>query len=161
MTKQRKDGEVNVTSYNQSGGITAHTVHVYAPQPEVLPQVAFQNEPADDEVGVYVTRIAIEIRAHYVVDSLFVKAEAASIRRMHVSPYLAGNYNTGHTREEPDEDEPGLVFTTITAPKALHIANIVTGRQEDIAFTCELNSPGHPRLGPGDYKSGLSYGAGW
>ena len=63
--RKREPGETNITSYNQSGGITAHTGHIHAPQPGIVTQVLFENEPADDIQGIYLTRIALEIKAPY------------------------------------------------------------------------------------------------
>src|SRR5687768_4926817 len=47
----------NVTSYNQSGGITAAEVNIHAPQPDIKGRVIDKNQRQED--GRYLSRAAI------------------------------------------------------------------------------------------------------
>jgi hypothetical protein len=83
MPDDREQTNVNITSHGQSGGITAQTVHVSAPQPAVHGQVEFKNQPHE---GKYHTRARIQLDAPYAAGGLQVVVEGTSISDLSVSP---------------------------------------------------------------------------
>lgn len=80
------ESKPHVTSYNQSGGITAGTVNISAPQPAVHGHVDFVNRRQDDK---YLSRIVIRLDAPYAASDLQVQVSGNSIENFDLRPNQA------------------------------------------------------------------------
>ncbi len=85
MSKGGKGDEpkIEITSYNQSGGITAGTVNVQAPQPQVHFGTEFLNRPTDEG---YLTQANLKVDAPHEATALRVEAWGSSILSVRVRP---------------------------------------------------------------------------
>lgn len=148
-----EDKSINIESHNQSGGFTG-ILHVQREAKSAVRWAPiFENRETDE--GKFHTRMEIWIEAPYAADSLYVRARAASMERMALSP---GTGLLGPSRETPNPAEPGVVFTTVPRPHGRYMADFLTGKAEDsIDVSCQLDA-GHPTpLRKGDSGGGIAF----
>jgi hypothetical protein len=113
----------NVTSTNQSGGITAHTVN-QAPPPE-LRQLSHKLDTSPD--GTFITSVLVEIVAPYPPASLSLEAHAPSVLDMQVMPQRTGIAMFG-----PTGKRDGLCFTSIHNPAGRYLITVRTSTREGV-----------------------------
>lgn len=120
-------GNVNITSHHQSGGITAHTVNVTAPQTSVHGRVAFENRPAEDK---YLTQARFSLDAPYAArQGLQVEVHGSAIEALDVTPDLPAAMISMST----DKTTPTRARTVIHPPLANeYIANVTTASPDTI-----------------------------
>ena len=112
-----------VTSYQQSGGITAAIVNLNAaPPPGVTARQLFANKPVGSE---FHTRVELLVETPYPARNLFVKVSAASIHKMDLIPERGGMVMYGHTGTRP-----GFAFTNLQSPKGRVYLDVLTGSAE-------------------------------
>lgn len=126
----------NVTSYNQSGGITAHTV-VSAPQTQVRMHEEWRNRLNAD--GEYVTLIQLDLEDANASHSLYIRATAASLLRIVVD----APGERGHSRDRPIDAEPDVAFITISHPGEHYPVLAFTAEPDIVELVCEPNGR-HP-----------------
>lgn len=97
----------NVTSHNQSGGITAHTVN-QAPPPQLIRRDWRVSENTDGTRTLFVT---LEVVAPYPPSSLQVSVHGPDIRSFDVKSERPGIHLHGHSGVRE-----GYRFTTIQHP---------------------------------------------
>ena len=97
----------NVTSHNQSGGITAYTVN-QAPTPELRcgPPASRQNPD-----GTHTITCNLDVVAPYPPAELYLQVEAAGVVSLDVSPNRTGVFMTGHSGIRD-----GRAFTSLVNP---------------------------------------------
>jgi hypothetical protein len=128
---------VSVTSNDQKGGITAHTVNVSVPQTQVGVQEEWHNRLTTD--GEYATLVQIDLKDANASHSLYIQATAASLLRIVID--VPGD--RGHSREQPIAAEPGVAFITISHPGEHYPVLIFTAKPENIELVVEPNGR-HP-----------------
>ena len=94
---------VNVTSHNQQGGVTAHTIN-QAPAPEI--QIIRQSVAAEGEWCV--ANLVIEVVTPYPAANLYLEARSEGIEEFDVSPMRGGMFSFGHTGKRE-----GFCFTNV------------------------------------------------
>jgi parallel beta-helix repeat protein len=124
--EKRSTAQGNVTSYNQSGGITAGTVNVSAPQPAVHGQVEFTSQPHE---GKYHTRARIQLDAPYAAGGLQVVVEGSSISDLSVTPdQTAAMF--GVTTYDNKPSSAGVEMQPPLAPR--YIADVITDQPDTL-----------------------------
>ncbi len=112
-----------VTSFNQSGGITAGTVNVNAaPEPQLHMREIFANKA---EAGRYHSRVELTVESPYPPGNLYVAVHAPSIISMDLSPQRSGAVIMGHcgTRE-------GFAFANLQSPYGRINLDVLTKKPE-------------------------------
>lgn len=102
-----KNKGVKITSINQSGGITAHTVN-QAPEPKLLEIDSGSEEMSDGSEKVWVM---VRVDAPYTPGQMLIKAFCPSIVSLSVKPQRTGMMMNGHSGTRDDH-----AFTTIINP---------------------------------------------
>lgn len=88
MPEESKPGkQFNVTSHDQSGGITAGEVHITAPQPSLHGEELAVNEKTDEG---YRTHIRFHLDAPYAAKRLGVKVEGTAVKTFDVRLAVSG-----------------------------------------------------------------------
>jgi hypothetical protein len=120
MTKKRENDDdatqINVTSYNQSGGITAHTVVNQRPEPKITRgRQLVRNQEVGGSSGSsplsparppgYVTKWEVAVESDYALPQLTIVASAPSIQRVDLTP--AGGGFAAVTEIPPENGEAG------------------------------------------------------
>jgi len=125
MDESNKDS-VQVTSYNQSGGITANEVTINNMVKENIPELKMNlihgNKKIDD---YYETRA--ELYSEYPFSNLFFAAHAESIIELDISPMRAGIFMSGHSGKRE-----GSHFTNIPNFQGKYLVIIKTSQPEKI-----------------------------
>jgi hypothetical protein len=120
----------NVTSHNQSGGITAHTVN-QAPKPKIKQGQASQKRNPD---GTYTVSCMFEVVSPYPPLSLKIIAAAPGIQSLEVSPHnFVGMYQTGHTGKRD-----GFCFTSLMHPSGKYTLSVVTAGKANVTLDYEF-----------------------
>jgi hypothetical protein len=127
--------KVDITSYNQSGGITAHTVTVnMAPQPNVKHDVIETSQ----ENGVHITKVRLTLTSGYAAGALRVLAEASSLLNFTVRPPMGGAMS--NMREGISyADHPNLRGFEVGSPlNDTYIVTLRTGQPEAVTLDAQL-----------------------
>lgn len=125
------DKKVSVTSHNQSGGITAHTVHVNAaPEPTLHTKALFANRL---ENGEYHTQLALRVDSPYPPSNLFIAVHAHTIRRIDLQPQRSGMVMMGHCG-----NREGMSFANLQQPFGVIHLDIYTGAPEQPTVEWDL-----------------------
>lgn len=112
-----------VTSHNQSGGITAGTVHINnAPAPTLNLDTVFVHQKQGSE---FLSRFAISVESPYPPASLYLEVKAPSIKGIQVIPQRTGMFTLGHSGTRN-----GMAFTTIQNPYGLMHLDVVTSEKD-------------------------------
>jgi hypothetical protein len=129
---EHKGEQINVTSHHQSGGITAHTVTVLAPQPGVSGHVEYANRLSGD---AYETKIVIAVEAPYAAKGIEAIVEGTSIKELRFGPVGGGvAFNVTTYDSKPEQ-----IAIHIDAPlAAAYQAFIYTTQLEDPTFQVRL-----------------------
>lgn len=118
-------GATVVTSYNQSGGITAGNVNINAaPEPTLRQTQLFANKPAN---GGYHTRYEFQVESPYPPGNLYVEVHAPSIRSAELNPQRAGMVFKGHSGTRP-----GFAFDNLQQPYGRILLDVYTGDPENL-----------------------------
>jgi len=126
-----RDKQVVVTSYNQSGGITAQTVNITAaPQPTVKAESIFANQSRNEE---YHSRIALAVESPYPASNLFIAVHAPSIRRIELIPQRTGMVMMGHCG-----NREGMSFANLHHPFGLIHLDVFTGKPEPLKIEWDI-----------------------
>ena len=115
--KRDRAASVNITSHNQMGGITAHTVN-QAPEPELRP---LEKNVTNNPDGTITTHILAEVVAPYPPSSLRVVAWASGIVALSVAPQRAGMHMAGHCGTRADH-----AFHTLMSPMGRYMISVQT-----------------------------------
>jgi len=122
---------IHITSHNQSGGVTAHTVNINAaPEPKVNADPIFLNQP---HVGEYRHRIALTVESPYPPGNLFIAVHAPSIRSMDLRPQRSGLVMLGHCG-----NREGMSFANLQQPYGLIHLDVVTAQPEDLKIEWDV-----------------------
>jgi hypothetical protein len=106
----------NVTSHNQSGGITAHTVN-QATEPELrFGPLANRRNPD----GTYTITCTMDVIAPYPPAELSLQVEAAGITSLDVRSEHAGLHMSGHSGLRD-----GWGFTSLISPSGRYTVTVV------------------------------------
>jgi hypothetical protein len=131
--------EPQVTSWFQSGGITAGTVNVnQAPDPTITSSVLSR----DEGQGPYLTTYIVEIDSAYPLSALTVLVTAPSLAELRVRNYTAIAQTQGGVFRRPDGRE-GL-FSVLSNPVAPVRAFVYTSEKRD-----EIEFNAVPGIQPG------------
>ena len=117
--------KVQVTSFNQSGGITAQNVTISNTPPPTL-QVTKEvllNEPQN---GKYLTRVEFTIVTPYPIGNLYLEARAQTVEEIDCLPMRTG-WMTGHSGKRD-----GLAFTNIPNAYGNYQLDIITSQPDKI-----------------------------
>ena len=129
--------KTNVTSYNQSGGITAHTVTV-----NMAPQAAVKHEVIEStrEGSEYVTKVLLTLTNAQAAKGLQVVAEASSLLDLALQPEAGGGmFNTLGPATNPAL--PNVMVYQINSPPTSdrYVATIRTDQPEAVGLAVDFN----------------------
>jgi hypothetical protein len=126
-----EDKKTTITSYNQSGGITAHTVNLNAaPEPTVNMQPLFSNQSTN---GEYHSRMALVVESPYPAGNLFIAVRAPSVRRIELRPQRTGMVMMGHCG-----NRDGMSFANLQQPFGLIHLDVFAGAPEKLDVEWKL-----------------------
>lgn len=121
-----------ITSHNQSGGITAHTVNVGAPKAVVNGAVTKVNEQGEHG---FVTELRIDIEKSYAAKQLMVLAAGSSIDGISAMIPGAGMMALN---EYTNTDQAARI--DVLAPLAdQYFIRVLTKEHDDVKFNVEIN----------------------
>ncbi len=128
----------NATNYGEHG-VAIGQLNITAAQAELHVTDVFRYQRSAEG---YHTRVAFHLDAPYAAETLYVRAEAASIQRMTLVPQQG---TLGRRRETPSTEEPGVLFATVPKPGVDYIADILTSDATGLSVRGALNEQ-HPTL---------------
>lgn len=143
MNDDNKHAGVNqsVTSHHQSGGITAGTVNIAAPQPDLRIEKVSENEALNDGQGRnFATRVLLILDAPYAAQHLRVEAFGTAISgfELNIAPKNGISAGMLHNPKRP-EPTPTHAFAQISAPLiSEYMATIYTTKPDAISLRVNL-----------------------
>jgi len=124
----KDDSKVEVTSYNQSGGITAQNVTINniskIPSPTLQGKVIYLNQPNE---GKFRTRIELSLISPYPVGNLYIEVRAQTIEEMDCMPMRAGGWMEGMSGKRD-----GYAFTNLQNAFGNYEVHVITSKAENL-----------------------------
>lgn len=120
------NSKVQVTSFNQSGGITAQNVTISNTPPPTL-QVTKEvllNQPQN---GKYLTRVEFTLVTPYPIGNLYLEARAQTVEEIDCLPMRTGGWMTGHSGKRD-----GFAFTNIPNAYGNYQLDVITSQPDKI-----------------------------
>lgn len=128
MANQRSEN-VQVTSYNQSGGITAQNVVInnISSIPQPIIQVNLENSFVNrSHNGKYISNIFFSLNSPYAIGNLYLEVRAKTIESMECSPRKGGAWIEGMSGKRD-----GLIFTNLQNAFGEYVILIVTSEADE------------------------------
>ena len=123
-----ENSKVEVTSYNQSGGITAQNVIINniskTLSPELQAKVIYLNQPSE---GKYRTRVEFSLNSIYPIGNLYLEVWAGTVEEIDCMPMRTGVWQEGHSGKRD-----GYAFTNMMNVFGNYELHIVTTQPENI-----------------------------
>ena len=111
-----RKGRTQLTSHNQSGGITAHTVN-QAPEPELRCGQLVNQRNAD---GSYTVTCTLDVISPYPPAELRLQVEAAGLVSLDVNSHRTGTSMIGHSGMRD-----GWGFTSVISPSGRYTLSVI------------------------------------
>jgi hypothetical protein len=141
MAEDKKTVIHNVTSQNQSGGITAHTVNIGPPPPPEPQLRTVSEEQSNNADGAYTMKRTVEMNAPYegrlvvtITANGLVRAGVDSLTETRVE--IPGNtiIIAGPGRQQNMMQGDNFYTTTIPAPSGSYLITVVTRQKTNVTI---------------------------